>query len=258
MTHTYAPRLAAGLLTVLSIDVSAAAQTLTFRNSRDLLAGEPAALAAQLDAARPAPLSRKDVDAILGTLPPEGEITAPGPQAQRKVDAVRQLLTATGRDWYAIKVIDLPQAAVAVHARAVILISAPTLELVSAAELQALAAHEIGHEYVWMEWERARRGADQERLRQLELACDAIAAITLHGLGMNPSALPDGLEKLTRFNRERFGEARNEKNYPRVTERRAFAREIQQWLCDFSVCACALADAASPTSTGSSVVDLIY
>ena len=65
------------------------------------------------------------------------------------------------RHWYEIKVIDLPQAGMALHDRAVLLITAPTIALLSAAELQAMAAHEIGHEYVWTEWNRAHQHADQ-------------------------------------------------------------------------------------------------
>ena len=44
----------------------------------------------------------------------------------------------------------------------------------------------------------------------------------------------DGVEKVTRFNRERFGSATNEKSYPTLAERRAFAREIDRWLRDSS------------------------
>ena len=85
-------------------------QMLTFRNPRDLLVAEPAAFMELLEAARPAPVSMEDMGAILRALPPEGEVTKLGAPAQQKVDAVRQLLKATQRDWYEIKVIDLPQA----------------------------------------------------------------------------------------------------------------------------------------------------
>ena len=110
-------------------------------------------------------------------------MTELGAPAQHKVDAVRLLLTAARRDWYEIRVIDLPRAGMALHARAVVLIPAPTIALLSAAELQALVAHEIGHEYVWTEWHRAHQRADQERLKELELICDAIAAVTLPPAG---------------------------------------------------------------------------
>src|SRR5215203_2222108 len=193
-------RAAAVVLALLSAGVAVHGQTLSSRHPRDLLVGEPAAFIELLEAARPAPLSREDMGAVLGALPAEGEVTKLGAVAQEKVDAVRRLLTATRRDWYEIKVIDLPWAAVALHARAVVLISAPAVALLNAAELQALAAHEIGHEYVWTEWNRAHQDADQDRLKELELVCDAIAIVTLRGLGMDPSRLIDGLEKISRFN----------------------------------------------------------
>ena len=104
-----------------------------------------------------------------------------------------------------------------------------TPPLLNAAELQAMAAHEIGHEYLWIEWNRARERADRERRKELELVCDAIAAVTLRQLGMDPSKLIDGIKKVTRFNRERLGSATNEKSYPTFAERRAFAREIDRW-----------------------------
>jgi Zn-dependent protease with chaperone function len=126
----------------------------------------------------------------------------------------------------------------------------PALELLNAAELQAAAAHEIGREYVWLEWERARRDAVQARLKALELVCDAIAAVTLHTIGMEPSKLIDGLEAIERFNRQRLGPARNERTYPSLAERRAFAREIQQWLLrDSSGRLVPGGSAATPAST---------
>jgi hypothetical protein len=225
---------AAVVLVLLSSAINVSGKELRFLNPRDLLAVELAAFMELLEAARPAPVSMEDMGEILRALPPEGEVANLGAAAQQKVDAVRQLLKSTRRDWYDIKVIDLPQAAIGLHARALLLISAPTIDLLNAAELQAMAAHEIGHEYVWIEWNRARQRADRARLKELELVCDAIAAVTLRQLGMDPSKVIDGVEKLTRFNRERFGSATNEKSSPTLAERRAFAREIDQWLRDSS------------------------
>jgi len=218
------------LLTGLLTGAIVHGQTLTIQNPRDLLIGEPAAFVELLQAARPAPVSPEDRVTALRALPEQGEVPKLGAAAQQKVDAVRQLLTATRRDRYEIKVIDLPQAAVALYARTVILISKPALARVNAAELQALTAHEIGHEYLWTEWAAARQRADQERLKSLELVCDAIAAVTLRQLGLDPSTLMDAVEKIDRFNQQRFGLARTEKNYPTLVERRAFAREVAQWL----------------------------
>ena len=52
------------------------------------------------------------------------------------------------------KLIEVPQAVVALHHRTVLLISRAALELLSGAELQALVAHEVGHDYFWPEFER--------------------------------------------------------------------------------------------------------
>jgi hypothetical protein len=110
---------------------------------------------------------------------------------------------------YVVKVIAVPQAAIGLHARTALLISEAALILLSADELQALVAHEIGHEYVWLEYERAFGLADRNRLKALELVCDGIAIVTLHGLGMDPSRLIASVDKIGRFNRERFGTAIN-------------------------------------------------
>jgi len=194
------------LLGALATTDTAYTQTLPL-HPRHLLAGEADAFAAALDAARPAPLSAEDIRLILRMLPPTGEVTDLRSQAQRKVGLVWQLLAATRRDWYQVKVIDVPQAVVALHARSVVLISAPALAVLNGAELQALAAHEIGHEYLWARYARARRDADRESLKEMELLCDAIAIVTLRGLGLNPLRLIEGIEKIGRFNRERLGTA---------------------------------------------------
>jgi hypothetical protein len=65
-------------------------------------------------------------------------------------------------------------------------------------------------------------------LEELELVCDAIAVVTLRQLGMDPSNVIDAIEKVTQFNRQRFGAA-TKKNYPTIAQRRAFARQVQHW-----------------------------
>ena len=167
----------------------------------------------------------------LSSLPEEGEVTNLNAAARQKLAALLEVLRATDRDSvYDIKVMAVPLAAVALHARAIILISEPALTLLDADELQALVAHEVGHEYVWAERERAFLLADHNRLKDLELMCDAIAVVTLHGLGMDVSRLMAGLEKISRFNRKRFGTADNEKDYPTVAERGAFAAAVAAWI----------------------------
>jgi hypothetical protein len=130
---------------------------------------------------------------------------------------------------YEIRVIAIPQAAIALHARSVVLISEAALTLLGPGELQALVAHEIGHEYLWLDYLRASRFGYDARLRQLELLCDGIAIVTLLRLGMDPSRLMSGVDKVFRFNRQRFGVAENEKAFPTVAERRQFAQALITW-----------------------------
>jgi hypothetical protein len=75
-------------------------------------------------------------------------------------------------------------------------------------------AHEIGHEYVWADYERVSRLADDTRLQDLELVCDLLGILTLRRIGEDGAQLVTGMEKLIRFNRERSGEAVNEGRYP--------------------------------------------
>jgi predicted Zn-dependent protease len=205
-------------------------EAMALTTSQNLLATDPNAFARFLETARPAPVSARDKARVLSTLPLEGEVTDFSASARQKLAALTKVLRATGRESvYEITVIDVPQAAIGLHARAVILISEPALTLLDADELQALVAHEIGHEYVWTERERAFQLADRSRLKDLELMCDGIAIVTMHALGMDVSRLMAGVQKIGRFNRERFGTANNEKDYPTLAQRQAFARAVVKW-----------------------------
>jgi predicted Zn-dependent protease len=205
-------------------------EAMALTTSQNLLATDPNAFRRFLETARPVPVSAKDKARVLSTLPLEGEITDFSASARQKLAALTKVLRATRRESvYEITVIDVPQAAIGLHGRAVILISEPALTLLDADELQALVAHEIGHEYVWTERERAFQLADRSRLQDLELMCDGIAIVTLHGLGMDVSRLMAGVQKISRFNRERFGTANNERDYPTLAQRQAFARAVVKW-----------------------------
>ncbi len=220
------------LLVVLAAALSlpSAAQTVVLSTPRDLLRADPIAFADSLDTGRPASLSPKEKVRVLRSLPSDGEVSDLDGGSRQKLVYLAELLRATHRESvYEIKVIDLPQALVGIHARAVVLITKPALALLTADELQALVAHEIGHEYVWTQRERAFADRNHARLREVELLCDAIAIVTLHRLGMDSSALMSGIEKISRFNRERFGAARNEDAYPKLSDRRRFADAVRSW-----------------------------
>ena len=202
-------------------------EAVALTTSRNLLATDPNAIARFLETARPAPVSAEDKARVLSTLPLEGEVTNLNSSSRQKLGPLAKVLRATGRaSVYEIKVIDVPQAAIGLHARAVILISEPALALLDADELQASVAHEVGHEYLWTERERAFQLADRSRLKDLELMCDGIAIVTLHRLGMDVSRLMTGVQKTSRFNRQRLGTADNEKDYPTLAERQVFARAM--------------------------------
>jgi hypothetical protein len=181
--------------------------------------GEP------LGVIRPHRISSEDRARALASLPPEGELHPDAGEAA-KLASVASVLRFHGREQvYEIKLIDVQPAAVGLHARAVLLISRNALSLLSAGELQALAAHEVGHEFFWQEYERARRNRDAGALQELELRCDGIAALTLMALGLDPASLPSGVKKMVRFN-ERLGAPLNADWHPSVGERKRFVRDL--------------------------------
>jgi Zn-dependent protease with chaperone function len=183
------------------------------------------------DSIRPAAVSEDERGRILAGLPAAGHKSHLNPAQLKKADAVRRILELHRRDAvYVIKVIEVSQAAVALHARAIVLVSEPALDLLDADELQALVAHEIGHEYFWGEYVLARRDGSQPFLRRLELLCDGFAVITLVHAGVSPERLTSALEKIVRYNRDRFGVAQNEDSYPALAERRRFVRRLVEWL----------------------------
>lgn len=189
------------------------------------------ALLARLESVRPTPVSPAERARVLAALPGEGEVVALEADHRDRLAAARRVLALHGREAvYVVKVIEVPQAAVALHARTVVLISRPALGLLDAEELQALVAHEIGHEYFWREYHEARHARDRSRLRTLELLADGLAIVTLHRAGLDHAPLTSGLEKMIRYNHDRFGRASNHDDYPDVGERRSFARSLARWL----------------------------
>ena len=227
------PRLAAAVVAALGIVLppGARAQSPGISSPRNIIAGDPSAFVRWMATTRPPSISPERKALVMRSLPADGEVEHLDASAMAKLSALRPLLHETERESvYAIKVIDVPQAAIGIHGRAVVLISARALLLLSVEELRAVVGHEVGHEYVWAEYEGARLREDRERLRQLELVCDAIAIAILRRLGMSTAALVSGLEQMIRFNREHFGASLKEKMYPTLGERRTFAREVEAWL----------------------------
>ncbi|MBS1787689.1 MAG: hypothetical protein JST85_08205 [Acidobacteria bacterium] len=99
-----------------------------------------------------------------------------------------------------IKVIEAREAFVRVQGRAALLISEPALNLLPAPELQAVVAHELGHEYFWVEFMEARQQKKHELMREIELRCDGIAVIALLQLRLEPQKLVSALARIGMFN----------------------------------------------------------
>ena len=112
------------------------------------------------------------------------------------------------------------------------LISRPAFALLDSSELQAAVAHEVGHEYIWTQQHVASKEKDAPRLRELELFCDGVALVTLRLAGLTPTSLVTGFEKLTRYNRQRFGNATANENYPSIEDRKRFAQAVIDWLAE--------------------------
>jgi Zn-dependent protease with chaperone function len=185
----------------------------------------PGVEAGALDALRPPPVSPAARTRTLATLPRDGELQ-PDAKEAGKLAALEPILRVHQRlDVLIVKVIDLPQAFVGLHERAVVLITRPALRAVTAAELQALVAHEIGHDFFWTEYAAAVERGDRSALQELELRCDGLAVLTLARIGLDPRVLDDATRKLYRFN-ETIGATGNTGTYPHPSERSRFVREL--------------------------------
>jgi Peptidase family M48 len=172
----------------------------------------------------PAKISTEELIAALNRLPMEGELS-PGTREAAKLTRLRPVLAYHARLDVLVKVIDVPQAAIGLYARGILLISRTALNMLTASELQALIAHELGHEYFWDEFYRARTRGETRVLQEVELKCDGIAVLALAALGLNVSALETGLRKVARFN-EVLGATATAPGYPDISERARFVRAV--------------------------------
>jgi len=175
-----------------------------------------------LRALRTVPVSVQARELARATLPPEGALTPTRAEA-KKLAALTPVLIYHERDQsFDIKVIDLPQAFIGLHERAILLISRPALKVLTASELQALWAHELAHDFFWGEFEQAPHGNARQ---QLELQCDGIAALTLVALGLDPTRLLAATRKLDEFNKQ-FGTPSNVADYPTPEDRQRFINAL--------------------------------
>jgi hypothetical protein len=170
---------------------------------------------------RPAPLSPALRAQVVASLPRKGDVQ-PTAGERAKLAAIEPVLDLHGRKGTVeIKVIEVGQAFVGLHARTVLLLSRDALALLTPEELQAVTAHELGHEYVWNEYQAAMASATYPRMQELELVCDGIAVTSLRALGLDPARLIAAVTKMTRYN-ERLGATASARSYVPLDERRRF------------------------------------
>jgi hypothetical protein len=214
-------------LGVALVALNAYGQAPPLSSPRELLETDPRGFAQWLKTNQPTPMSPGQKARILASLPRQGELTDLDAPSRRKLASLSPLLRANGHELaYQTKVIDAPQVRIGLYLRTVVLITKTALTLLEAEELQAQVAHEIGHQYVWADYADATARGDHRRLKDLELSCDAIAIVTLHGLAMDPSRLMTGVEKITQYNLTVRKTSVDDSNYPTLSERREFARSV--------------------------------
>lgn len=175
------------------------------------------------------PLSREVRAAILATLPAQGALV-PTRAERTKLAALGQVFDLYNRlDAVDVKVVDVETALVAVHERAVLLITRQALSMVSLRELQAIGAHELAHEYFWKDFDTALNANAYERLQELELMCDGLAVMALQSLGIDRSHLINAATKLARYNERIAARIMTSRQIP-LERRVAFIKQVNALL----------------------------
>jgi hypothetical protein len=151
---------------------------------------------------RPAGVSADRRGRLVASIRKE-DIVLPSAQRQAKLDALRPILAFHDRADIEVKILRLRLAWAGFHEGAAIVVSEEAVDILTAEELQAAVAHELGHEYFAAEYGTARKNKQYDKVREVELRCDAVAIITMKSLGLNPNSLLSGVSKLTKFNEGR-------------------------------------------------------
>jgi hypothetical protein len=186
---------------------------------------QPSTFRTYLERVRKPDLSPQERARIRAELPKDGEVKLSDKSAQ-KLLAIQPILEYHRRGGLIeAKVVEAFQAWIGLHARSFILITEPAFRLLDSEEIQALAAHELGHDYFWDEYQQARDTHDDQRAQELELRCDAIAVFTLADLGLNPGKLLSATNKPAEFNAQ-FGTPLNVQLYVPHRERLRFIEAV--------------------------------
>ena len=172
---------------------------------------------------RPGKLAPELKVRVLAMLRKEDLVT-PSSTGSKKLSALEPVFKYHDRSTVIdVKVIRLGKPVVMLLAGAAVLISQEALAMLTAEELQAVVAHELGHEYFWNEYERARELKQVEKLREFELRCDGLAVITMAGVGIDPEHLINAITKLTKAH---TGQSTRADYYVSLTERINFNRAM--------------------------------
>jgi hypothetical protein len=163
---------------------------------------------------------------VLDSLPREEHVN-PSKDDERRLASLASVLRLHERETvWEYRLLRLGHPFVGLHGRAVLLIDRNTLAVTTEPELVALVAHEMGHDYFWGEYWRARSASDVDTVRALELRCDVIAILTLAALERDTGALASAVRKLTRYN-VGFGADSSFELYCPLPRRTAFIERVR-------------------------------
>jgi hypothetical protein len=179
-----------------------------------------------LKSIRPAGVSADRRARLVASIKKE-DIISPSAQRQAKLDALRPILAYHDRAGIEVKILRLGLAWAGFLEGSAVVVSEEAVDLLTAEELQAVVAHELGHEYFSAEYEPARSSKQYDKVKEVELRCDAVAIITMKSLGLNPNSLLSGVSKLTQFN-EVLGVRNNANLVTSLDERRRFCQEMMK------------------------------
>ena len=181
------------------------------------------------DRHQPPPILPELQTRVMAALPSEGELTPTAVERVKlaAVDPVLKIYRRLGS--VSLKVVDVPYALVALHGRAVLLVTREALSLITAGEFQAIIAHELAHELFWDDYNAALERDQYERLQELELRCDGVAVMILRALGADPAHLTRAAVKLTRYNERRGGALDTARQVP-LDVRLTFIRNVDSRL----------------------------
>jgi len=152
-----------------------------------------------------------------------------GESVERLKAALKPVLAYHERDGkLPIYVLRSEQPKAFVACRAALIITTKLMFITSEAEMRGIVAHELAHEYLWEERDRAFKERDESSLREIELFCDAVAAITLKEIGDDPACYARALKRMTYIGAAAGNATRSEtKTHPSLDAR----LKLNRWLC---------------------------